>query len=111
PFGRHTGCRRSSAVGRQVGPLVARLGVGEGLLVPVRVARSGERWTGHRDLRFGEGAGREAAAPPRRAAGRPSPGNARRGRGGQDETPAGSGPTIATGPLMRPSHWLVGRRA
>ena len=32
----------SSAVGRQVGPGVARLGVGQGLLVPVRVARSGE---------------------------------------------------------------------
>jgi hypothetical protein len=30
------------AVGRQIGPGVARLGVGQGLLVPVRVARSGE---------------------------------------------------------------------
>src|SRR6516162_11293790 len=30
------------AVGRQIGPGVARLGVGQGLLVPVRVARSWE---------------------------------------------------------------------
>ena len=48
------GCRRRActaacvqlpgplAVGRQIGPGVARLGVGQGLLVPVRVARSGE---------------------------------------------------------------------
>ncbi len=34
--------RVSSAVGRQIGSGVARLGVGQGLLVPVRVARSGE---------------------------------------------------------------------
>ena len=36
------GCAVVSAVGRQIGPGVARLGVGQGLLVPVRVARSGE---------------------------------------------------------------------
>ena len=36
------------AVGRQIGPGVARLGVGQGLLVPVRVARSWE--AEHRSL-------------------------------------------------------------
>lgn len=48
------GCRRRActaawvrlpgplAVGRQIGPGVARLGVGQGLLVPIRVARSWE---------------------------------------------------------------------
>ena len=30
------------AVGRQIGPGVARLGVGQGLLVPIRIARSWE---------------------------------------------------------------------
>src|SRR5262252_8602115 len=36
------GCPVLSAVGGQIGPGVARLGVGQGLLVPVRVARSWE---------------------------------------------------------------------
>jgi len=48
------GCRRRArtaacvqlpgplAVGRQIGPGVARLGVGQGLLVPIRIARSWE---------------------------------------------------------------------
>src|SRR5215471_1231059 len=35
-------CPVLSAVGRQIGPGVARLGVGQGLLVPIRVARSWE---------------------------------------------------------------------
>jgi hypothetical protein len=42
------GCPVLSAVGRQIGPGVARLGVGQGLLVPVRVARSWE--AEHRSL-------------------------------------------------------------
>src|SRR5579871_4077020 len=37
-----TWSRNVCAVGGQIGPRVARLGVGQGLLVPVRVARSGE---------------------------------------------------------------------
>src|SRR6516164_8927425 len=36
------GCPVLSAVGGQIGPGVARLGVGQGLLVPARVARSWE---------------------------------------------------------------------